>query len=100
MVDFKQLRDKAQGLLTEHSDSVKQGITKAGSFVGGKVGRDKVDPIEDKLHGFVDRAAGKDGAVPPAPPTTQPPTTQPPTTQPAAGPTPPPGTPTPPSAGV
>ncbi len=86
MVDFKQLRDKAQGLLADHSDSVKQGITKAGGFVGGKVGHDKVDPIEGKLHGFVDKAAGKDGTMPPAPPTAQPP----------VDPTPPPGTPNPP----
>jgi hypothetical protein len=100
MVDFKQLRAKAQGLLTEHSDSVKQGITKAGSVVGGKVGHDKVDPIEDKLHGLVDKAAGKDGTVPPAPPAAQPPTAPPPTAPPAAGPTPPPGTPNPPPAGV
>lgn len=69
MVDFKQLRNKAQGLLADHSDSVKQGITKAGGLVGDKVGHTKVDPIEGKLHGFIDKAAGKDGTVPPPPAT-------------------------------
>jgi hypothetical protein len=97
MVDFKELRDKAQGLLAEHSDSVKQGITKAGGFVGTKVGRDKVDPIEGKLHDFVDKAARKDGTVPPA----AQPTDQPPTARPFTDPSPPPSsTPNPPPAAV
>ena len=73
MVDFKQFRDKAQSLLTEHSDTVKKGITKAGDVVGGKVGHQKVDPIESKLHGFIDKAAGNDGTVPPPPGTPNPP---------------------------
>jgi hypothetical protein len=70
MVDFGELKDKAQDLVAQHSDTVKQGITKAGDFVGGKVGHDKVNPIEDKLHDLVDKAAGKDDQVPPpaAPP--------------------------------
>ena len=74
-------------------DGTNLSTAKAGGFVGGKVGHDKVDPIEDKLHGFVDKAAGKDGAVPPAPPAAQPPTAPP-----ATGPTPPPGSPNPPPA--
>ena len=68
MVDFGELRDKAQDLVAQHSDTVKDGITKAGAFVGEKVGHDKVDPIEDKLHGLVDKAAGKDAVPPAAPP--------------------------------
>lgn len=76
MVDFKQLKDKAQGLLTEHSDKIQDGITKAGGFAGSKVGRDKVDPIQSKLKDLVDKAAGKDGnPPPPATPTPPPPST-------------------------
>lgn len=64
MVDFDELKIKAQDLLTQHSDSIKDGITKTGDFVGEKVGHDKVDPIEEKLHGLVDRVAGKDDQPP------------------------------------
>ncbi len=92
MVDFKQLKDKAQGLLTEHSDKIQEGITKAGGFAGSKVGRDKVDPIEAKLKGFVDKAAGKDGRTTPPPSTPTPP--------PTATPNPPPTTPNPPPTAV
>jgi len=68
MVDFNELKDKAQGLLSQHSDTIKDGITKTGDFIGGKVGHDKVDPIEEKLHGLVDKAARNDeppAATPP-----------------------------------
>jgi len=68
MVDFNELKDKAQGLLSQHSDTIKDGITKTGDFVGEKVGHDKVDPIEEKLHGLVDKAARTDeppAATPP-----------------------------------
>jgi hypothetical protein len=68
MVDFGELKDKAQDLVAQHSDTVKDGITKAGAFVGDKVGHDKVNPIEDKLHDLVDKAAGKDDTPPAAPP--------------------------------
>ena len=68
MVDFNELKDKAQDLLTQHADTIKDGITKTGDFVGEKVGHDKVDPIEDKLHGLVDKAAGQDDVPPAAPP--------------------------------
>jgi len=74
MIAFKGLRDRAQHLLAEHSGTVKQGITKAGGFVGGKVGHNKVDPMEQKLQDLVDKAAGEDGKPPPPPaPTTPPP---------------------------
>ena len=65
MVDFGELKDKAQDLVAQHADTVKEGITKAGDFVGDKVGHDKLNPIEDKLHDLVDKAAGKDDGVPP-----------------------------------
>jgi hypothetical protein len=68
MVDFGELKDKAQDLVAQHSDTVKGGITKAGDFIGEKVGHDKTNPIEDKLHDLVDKAAGKDDVPPTAPP--------------------------------
>ena len=55
MVDFNELKDKAQDLVAQHADTIKDGITKTGDFVGEKVGHDKVDPIEEKLHSLVDR---------------------------------------------
>ncbi len=67
MVDFNELKDKAQDLVAQHADTIKEGITKTGDFVGDKVGHEKVDPIEEKLHGFVDKAAGRDEQQPPAP---------------------------------
>jgi hypothetical protein len=71
VVDFDELKNKAQELAAQHSDTIKQGITKAGDFVGEKVGHDKVDPVQDKLHGLVDKAAGReDPPAPQAPPTT------------------------------
>ncbi len=65
MVDFNELKDKAQGLVAQHADSVKKGIGKAGDVVGDKVGHDKVDPIEEKLRDLVDKAAGRDEQPPP-----------------------------------
>lgn len=66
MVDFDELKDKAQELVAQHADTIKDGITKTGDFVGEKVGHDKVDPIEEKLHGLVDKVAGADEQPPPA----------------------------------
>lgn len=63
MVDFNQLRSKAEELLGEHSDKVKTGIDKIGDVVGRKVGHDKADPIEQKLHGFVDKVAADRAAT-------------------------------------
>jgi hypothetical protein len=68
MVDFSGLADKAKNLAGEHSDQVKSGIEKVGEFVGNKIGHDKVDPIEDKLGGFLDNLSRDD--EPPAPPVT------------------------------
>ncbi|WP_188940027.1 antitoxin [Nakamurella endophytica] len=57
MVDFGELKNKAQDLIAEHSDQVKQGIEKVGGLVGSRVGHDRVDPVEQKLSGLVDRIA-------------------------------------------
>ena len=83
MVDFGELKDKAEAFATEHSSQIKQGIGKAGDLVGGKIGHDKVDPIEQKLTGFLD-GLGKDKDAP-TPPTATPPTagTTPPVPPPA-----------------
>ncbi|GAA1995041.1 antitoxin [Nakamurella flavida] len=102
MVDFNELRNKAQSLLSEHSDQVKSGIDKVGEVVGRKVGHDKADPIEQKLHGLVDRLKGDTdpaaeqttGDQAPTAPTAQQPTPTDPgpePTVPAPAPTPPAG---------
>lgn len=101
MVDFGELKDKAEAFATEHAAQIKQGIGKAGDLVGGKIGHDKVDPIEEKLSGFLD-GLGKDKDAPAAaaptteptvptvttptvtPPTVTPPTVTPPTVTPPA----------------
>jgi hypothetical protein len=72
MVDFDELKNKAQGFVDQHADTVKGGITKAGDFVGSKIGDEKVDPIEEKLHDVVDTLAGRNEnpPTPPAPPET------------------------------
>ena len=70
MVDFDELRNKAQDLVAQHADTIKDGISKTGDFVGDKVGHDKVDPIEEKLHDLVDKAAGHDDQPPATPPGT------------------------------
>ncbi len=59
MVDFNELKNKAEAFATEHAAQIKQGIGKAGDLVGGKIGHDKVNPIEEKLTSFVD-GLGKD----------------------------------------
>ena len=79
MVDFGELKDKAEAFATEHAAQIKQGIGKAGDLVGGKIGHDKVDPIENKLTGFLDGLGDKDkdatAATPTTPAATPPPTT-------------------------
>lgn len=83
MVDFGELRNKAEALISEHDDKIKQGIDKVGDLVGKKIGHDKVDPIEKKLRGFIDSVGGDKPAAPaadPIPPVTPP---VPPVTPPA-----------------
>lgn len=70
MVDFGDMKDKAQDFISEHDDQVKQGIGKVGDFVGDKIGHDKVDGIEEKLSGFVDKLSGHDAAAAPEAPAT------------------------------
>jgi hypothetical protein len=81
MVDFNELKNKAEAFATEHASQIKQGIGKAGDLVGGKIGHEKVDPIENKLTGFLDGLGRKDEETPAADPTV---------VTPAPAPTPPP----------
>ncbi|WP_353650077.1 antitoxin [Nakamurella sp. A5-74] len=87
MVDFGGLKNKVEGFIADNDEKIKSGIEKAGDFVGGKIGHEKVDGVEDKLTGLVDKLAGNDQepTVPPAatPPVT-PPAATPPVTPPAA----------------
>ena len=66
MVDFGGLADKAKDLVGDNSDKIKDGITKVGDFVGGKIGHDKVDPVEEKLHGYVEKLSGPEDSADPA----------------------------------
>jgi hypothetical protein len=84
MVDFGELKDKAEAFAAEHASQIKQGIGKAGDLVGSRIGHDKVDPIEQKLGGFLD-GLGKDKDAPAETGTATPPVT-PPVTPPAATP--------------
>jgi hypothetical protein len=58
MVDFNELKNKAQDLVAEHSEQVKSGIEKVGGLVGGRIGHDRTDGVEQKLSGLVDKIAG------------------------------------------
>lgn len=90
MVDFGELKDKAEAFATEHASQIKQGIGKAGDLVGGRIGHDKVDPIESKLTGFLDGLGDKSKETPappaatPTAPAATPPTATPTTTTPPA----------------
>ena len=65
MVDFDALKDKAEGLVGEHADEVKQGIDKAGDFVAGKFGHgDQVQGVQSTLSGLVDKIAREPAGVP------------------------------------
>jgi len=87
MVDFNELADKAKGLVGEHADKIKSGITKTGDFVGDKIGHDKVNPIEQKARDLVDKLAGDQA------PATEPPVAPPAAQEPAAPAPEPPATP-------
>lgn len=53
------LKDKAQDLVGEHGDTIKSGIDKAGDFIADKIGHeDTVNKVEDAVSGFVDKLAG------------------------------------------
>jgi hypothetical protein len=69
MVDFDELKDKAQDLIGDHADEIKQGIDKAGDFIGQKIGgEDKIQGVENALTGFVDKIAGQQQDPPAAAP--------------------------------
>ena len=58
MVDFGELKDKAEGFVAEHSDQVKGGVEKVGDFIEGKIGHgDKIDAAQEKVSGFLDNIA-------------------------------------------
>jgi hypothetical protein len=60
MVDFDELKDKAQDFVGEHADTIKGGIDKVGDFVSDKIGHeDTVDKVGDALSGIVDKLAGE-----------------------------------------
>lgn len=61
MVDFGELKDKAEGFVEEHADQVKQGVDKAGDFVADKIGHEEqVEKVEGAIGGFVDKLGGDD----------------------------------------
>lgn len=60
MVDFGELKDKAQDLVGEHADQIKDGVDKAGDFIADKIGHaETVDKVEDAIEGFIDKLAGE-----------------------------------------
>jgi hypothetical protein len=66
MVDFDDLKGKAESLLGEHGDQVEDGIDKLADLAGKKFGHaGQIDQAADKLKGFVDdqqkAAPGKGG---------------------------------------
>jgi hypothetical protein len=55
MVDFDDLKGKAESLLGEHGDQVEDGIDKLADLAGKKFGHaSQIDQAADKLKGFVD----------------------------------------------
>ncbi len=59
MVDFDELKDKAQDFVAEHADQVKEGVEKAGDFVADKVGHEEqVKKVSDAIGGFIDKLGG------------------------------------------
>jgi hypothetical protein len=59
MVDFGELKDKAQDFVGDHADQVKEGVDKAGDFVADKIGHEEqVEKVEGAISGFVDKIAG------------------------------------------
>jgi MT0933-like antitoxin protein len=61
MVDFDDLKGKAESLLGEHGDQVEEGIDKLADLAGQKLGHaGQIDQAADKLKDFVDKQ--EDGA--------------------------------------
>ena len=56
MVDFNELKNKAEGLIEEHADQVTAGIDKAADAAGQKLGHEEqIDSAAEKLKGFIDK---------------------------------------------
>lgn len=59
MVDFDELKDKAQDFVGDHADQIKQGVDKVGDMIGDKIGHEEqVEKAESAISGFVDKLAG------------------------------------------
>lgn len=59
MVDFGELKDKAEDFVGEHADQVKQGVDKAGDFVADKIGHEEqVEKAEGAIGSFIDNLGG------------------------------------------
>lgn len=55
MVDFDDLKNKAEGLLGEHGDQVEEGIDKLADLAGKKYGHEsQIDKAAEKLKDFVE----------------------------------------------
>jgi hypothetical protein len=82
----KDLTGKARDTVTEHSDTIDEGIDKAAEFVDDKTKRkysDKIESVQAKAHDVVERITTDkdDGGMPPAdatPPSDTPPSDTPP----------------------
>lgn len=58
MVDFGELKDKAEDFVGDHADQIKQGVDKAGDFVADKVGhQEQVEKAESAIGSFIDKLA-------------------------------------------
>lgn len=65
MVDFGELKDKAEDFVGEHSDQIKQGVDKAGAFVADKIGHDEqVEKAQSAIGNFIDNLGGDDKDAP------------------------------------
>jgi hypothetical protein len=62
MVDFDDLKNKAEALLDEHGDQIEDGIEKVAGLAGKKFGHEgQIDQAADKLKDFVDDRQAKPG---------------------------------------
>ena len=62
---FSSNKDKAQDLVGEHGDSMKDGVDKAADFVDDKTGgkhTDKIEGVAEKAKDGIDKLAGDDKA--------------------------------------
>ena len=58
---FSSNKDKAQGLVSDHGDSIKDGLDKAADFADDKTGgkhSDKIGGVADKAKEGIDKLAG------------------------------------------